>query len=98
MTTRNEAYAACVKRGDLRPAECAAWADDRSIAGEFCDGDIVLSINGSRCVPSAVVERVIDARRASPPATSSPSSAAPSIALPLLALAGVGLVVYLATR
>lgn len=97
--TRDEAYRACMLRGDLRSAECAAWADDRSINGEFCNGSIVLSVNGSRCVPSEVVDEVISARRASSTSQGAANSpAGPSLVVPLAVLAGVGLVVYLATR
>lgn len=101
--TRDEAIARCMSLGGWRLNECAAYVDDRFVNGVYCDGTIVVDVNGSRCIPAATVERVERARRADPVVVRPVSigeaeDGAPSLVVPILALAGLGLVVYLATR
>lgn len=60
-----EAMRECLARG-LRRVECADIVGDRMVAGVYCDGTIVMSESGTRCVPRATVDRVLAARAASP--------------------------------
>lgn len=66
MTTAAEqAIARCVERGLLR-ADCEAMVAESMVGGVYCDGTIVITADGRRCVSRAVIDRVKDARDAQP--------------------------------
>jgi hypothetical protein len=81
VTTRDEAIAECMAAG-LRFSECAATVDDRVVDGVYCDGTVVMTEAGSRCVSRATVDR----KRAASTAEPLPEAAAsppPRWAVPL---------------
>ena len=65
MITSADALAACTARGRSREL-CEEAIAAQSVGGVYCDGTIVITAEGKRCVPREVVERVKDARAASP--------------------------------
>ena len=74
--TRDEALRACIARG-LRYPECAELVDDRMVDGAYCDGTIVMTVEGSRCVPAAVVAQKASAAPLPPDLFAGPTPPAP---------------------
>lgn len=65
MRTADEALADCLALGQSR-AMCTDKVRSQMVGGVYCDGTIVITAEGHRCVPRETVDRVNVARAASP--------------------------------
>ncbi len=65
MRTAAQALADCLALGRDR-ATCDEGIASQMVGGVYCDGTIVQDASGRRCVPRDVIDRVRDARQASP--------------------------------
>lgn len=102
MRTADEVLAACIARGIAR-SDCEAKIRDHMVDGVYCDGTIVMTATGSRCVPHDLADRVREAREASPleapPVTAEPEDGAGSGWLaPALVVVVLGVLVVVALR
>lgn len=93
--TYEEAVASCVADGTWHRSECEAWARDRMVGGVFCDGTIVLSADGQRCVPRETLDAKQSAERAMPPP---PAPSSPPSRLPLVLVAAAVVAVVVLAR
>ena len=83
VRTYEEALRDCLAIG-VRRTDCEETLRDRMVGGVFCDGAVVMSSTGTRCVPAETVARVLAARAADPlerptPATSSGEGLSPVV-------------------
>jgi hypothetical protein len=104
MRTREQALADCLATDWPREA-CEAEIASSMVDGVYCDGHILITADGKRCIPIEVVRKVRDVRNDQPfvPGLSEPepqpSAGLPSWVLPAgLALAGVVTVLVLLKR
>lgn len=65
VITTAEALEACIARGRPR-AVCDEIIASQMVDGAYCDGTIVISAEGRRCVPRELSDLVQDARDAQP--------------------------------
>lgn len=91
--TRDEAIQECLDYGWSR-SECETEVDDTMVDGAYCDGTIVITAEGKRCVSDALAARVKAARAAQPlPVATEAPSPLDAISREHMVIAGAALLV-----
>ncbi len=93
--TAAEKLAACLGTGQAR-VFCDQVVASQMVGGVYCDGTIVIDESGKRCIPRELVDRVNEARAATPlPAQESTESPWALVGLAALTLVAI---VWIARR